>query len=167
MDFSGIRHTSPSISFFFACLGAFIGYRSGPYPPIKDFSLGDSSLSLVLGELYPLLYEFLNWFESMRGVLRREKMSSKVRSSDLVANLSSSAGTGKVETDAVVSRPSSFCPSVPASSWPFYALQEKCSLNKDTFHRFRDRFQFPKETRVCLPRKCEKSCAFAHKEVCF
>ena len=67
-------------------------------------------------------------------------MSSKVRSSDLVANLSSSAGTGEVETDVVVSRPSSSCPFVPASPWPFYALQEECSLNEDTFHRFRDRF---------------------------
>ena len=140
MDFSGIMHTSPSVSFSFVCLGAFIGYRSGSYPPIKYFSLGDSSLSLVLGELYPLLCESLNWFKSVRGVLRREKMSSKVRSSDLVANLSSSAGTGEVETDVVVSRPSSSCPFVPASPWPFYALQEECSLNQDTFHRFRNQF---------------------------
>ena len=40
-------------------------------------------------------------------------------------------------------------------------------MKEDTFIRFRDRLQFPKETRVRLPRKCEKSCAFAHGEVCF
>ena len=94
-------------------------------------------------------------------------MSSEIRSSDLEANLSSSAGTGGVETDIAVSMPLSSCPSISASPRSFYALEEECSLNEDTFLRFRDRFQFPKETRVRLPRKGDKSCAFAHEEVCF
>ena len=87
-------------------------------------------------------------------------MSSEVRSSDLEANLPSSTSTGGVEKDTVVSMP---LPSRPSTSpWSFYALQEECSLRKDTFLRFKDRFQFPKETRVRLPRRGEKSCAFAH-----
>lgn len=36
-----------------------------------------------------------------------------------------------------------------------------------TLSRFRDRFQFPKETRIRLPRVGVKSCAFVHGEVCF
>ena len=94
-------------------------------------------------------------------------MSSKVRSNDLGANLSSSAGTGEVEMDTTVSRPSFSCPSISSSPRPFYALQEECFLKEDTFLRFRDRFQFLEETRVRLPKKSEKSCAFAHGEVCF
>ena len=47
------------------------------------------------------------------------------------------------------------------------SLKEECSIKKDTFIRFRDRFQFPKEIRVCLPRKGEKSCVFAHGELYF
>ena len=94
-------------------------------------------------------------------------MSSKVRSNDLGANLSSSAGTGEVEMDTIVSRPSFSCPSISSSPRPFYALQEECFLKEDTFLRFRDRFQFLEETRVRLPKKSEKSCAFAHGEVCF
>ena len=125
----------------------FIGCSNGHYPRIGDFTLGDSSLSLVLGDLYPLLCQSLGWFELVRGVLRRENMSFEVRSSDLEANLSSSTCMGGVKMDT--------------------ALQEECSLREDTFLRFRDRFLFPKETRVCLPWKGEKSCAFAPREVCF
>ena len=124
-----------SVTFCFAHLGAFIGCSSGPYPSVKDFALSDSGLSLALGELYPLLSESLSWFESMREVLRREKMSS--------------------ETNTAISKPSSSRLSVPASPRPFHALQEECSLNEDTFFRFRDRFQFPEKTRVHLPKRGE------------
>ena len=136
-----------SVTFCFAHLGAFIGCSSGPYPSVKDFALGDSGLSLALGELYPLLSESLSWFESMREVLRREKMSS--------------------ETNTAISKPSSSRLSIPASPRPFHALQEECSLNEDTFFRFRDRFQFPKEIRAHLPKRGEKFYAFAHEEVYF
>ena len=87
-------------------------------------------------------------------------MSSEVRSSDLGANLPSSANTGGVETDTAVSMPLPSCLSTSPRS--FYALQEECSLREDTFLRFKDRFQFPEETRVQLPMRGEKSCAFAH-----
>uniref|UniRef100_A0A7N2MD58 Uncharacterized protein n=1 Tax=Quercus lobata TaxID=97700 RepID=A0A7N2MD58_QUELO len=48
----------------------------------------------------------------------------------------------------------------------FNALNEKCTLDKDTLIRFRDRFQFPNETRVHLPRSSEKVYTFTHGEVC-
>ena len=40
-------------------------------------------------------------------------------------------------------------------------------MKRDTFRRFRDRFQFPDETKVHLLKKGEKSCTFVHGEVCF
>ena len=40
-------------------------------------------------------------------------------------------------------------------------------MNEETLSRFRDRFQFLEETRIRLPRLSEKSCTFAHVEVCF
>ena len=87
-------------------------------------------------------------------------MSSKVRSSDLEANLPYSASTGGVETNTTISIPLPSRPSTLPRS--FYALQEECSLREDTFLRFKDRFLFPEETRVHLPRRGEKSCASAH-----
>ena len=51
MDHSSIRCTSPSITFFFARLGVIIGGSSGLCPLVRDFALGDSGLSLALGEL--------------------------------------------------------------------------------------------------------------------
>ena len=98
-------------------------------------------------------------------------MGSEVRSSDLETGLSSSAGTAGAKTDTTTSVPSSeplsSRPSVPATPRPFHTPKEKCSLKVDSFSKFRDRFQFPTETRVRLPRKGEKSCAFANGEVCF
>lgn len=167
VDHSDIRRTSPSVAFFFAHLDAFIGFSSGHHPQVGDFALGDSSISLVLGDLYPLLCQSMDWFELVRGVLRRDNMGSKVRSSDLEANLSSSAGTGGVKTDTAVFIPSFSLPSVFTSAQSFHALKEECSLREDTYIRFKDRLQFPEETKVRLPRKGEKSCVFAHREVCF
>ena len=40
-------------------------------------------------------------------------------------------------------------------------------MNKEALGRFRDRFQFPEEIRICLPRLGEKSYASAHGEMCF
>ena len=62
VDYSKIRHTSPSIAFFFARLGALLDsssdqlstlshYSTDQCLQIRDFVLGDSSLSLVLGNL--------------------------------------------------------------------------------------------------------------------
>ena len=94
-------------------------------------------------------------------------MGSEVRSSDFETSLSSSAGPARAETDTAAFVPLSSLPSVSAPPQSFHALKEECSLKEDTFSRFRDRFQFLEETRVRVPKKGEKSCAFAHGEVCF
>ena len=96
-------------------------------------------------------------------MLRGERLNFEGRSGNLGAMLSSNAGLGEIETDTAISRPLSSRPSVR----PFHALQEECSLNEDTFFRFRDRFQFPEGTKARLSKKGEKSCAFAHGEFCF
>ena len=182
VDYSEIRHTSPSIAFLFAHLGALLDSSSDPlgvlpyyfsdqHPQIGDFVVGDSGLGLVLGDIYPLLHQSLAWFKSVRGALRRENMGSEVRLSDQERGLSSSVGTAGVRIDIATSVPSpvpsSSLPSIFASSHPFHALKEKCTLKADVFSKFRDRFQFPDETRAPLPRKGEKACAFAHGKVCF
>ena len=94
----------------------------------------------MLGDLYPFLCQSLGWFNSVRGVLRTEKMSPEVRSSGLKANLSSNTGTSAVEMDIVVSMPLSSRPSISASPRSFHILQEECSMKEDTFLRFNDRF---------------------------
>ena len=66
--YSDIRHTSPSIAFFFARLGAFLGSSSGHCPQVGGFVLGDSGLELALVSLYPLLCQSLDWFRSVREV---------------------------------------------------------------------------------------------------
>ena len=117
--------------------------------------------------LYPLLCQSLDWFRSVQEVLWSERMGSEIRSSDLETGLSSNVGTAETDTDTAASIPVSPHPSVLPSSRPFHALKEKCSLNEETLGRFRDRFQFPEETRICLPRSGENSCSFARGEVCF
>ena len=44
---------------------------------------------------------------------------------------------------------------------------EVCDLDADTLGRFKDRFQFPKRVRVCLPNKEDRACHFFPGEVCF
>ena len=98
-------------------------------------------------------------------------MGSEVRLSDQERGSSSSVGMAgartNIDTFVPSSAPSSSLPSISATSRPFHALKEKCSLKIEVFSKFRDRFQFPEETRTCLTRKGEKACAFAHEEVCF
>ena len=113
VDYSDIRHTSPFVMFFFALLGASLGSPSDHCLQVGDFVLGDSSLGLVLGNLYPLLCQSLDWFETMREVLRRERMGYEVRSSDLETGLSSSAGTARAKTDTIASIPVSSQPVSP------------------------------------------------------
>ena len=129
--------------------------------------MGDSSLGLVLAVLYPLLHQSLNWLKAVQGVLAGERMGSEVRSRDLETSLSSSGDTIGAEIDTAALVPLSSQPSVSQPSRFFHALKEKYSLNEETLSRFRDRFQFPKETRIRLPCSGKKSCAFAHNEVCF
>lgn len=53
--YSEVRHISPSVSFFFASLGASLISSSGHCPQIEVSTLRDGSLGLVLADLYPLL----------------------------------------------------------------------------------------------------------------
>ena len=180
VDSSEIRRASPSIAFLFSHFGALVDSRNAtlgtvpfgdPYPFIGNFVVASSGLGSLLGELYPLLHNFLVWFKSIRVALRRENMGSEMGLDSLERDTSSDVGTVGAGVDTATSAPSS----VPSSSHPpasgearsFHALKEKCSLKREVFDNFRDRFQFPDETRARLPRKGEKACAFAHGEVCF
>ena len=98
-------------------------------------------------------------------------MGSEVGSGDLERGSSSNVGGEGAGVDTATfapsHAPSSSHPPALAIAHPFHALKEKCSLKIEVFSKFRDRFQFPEETRTCLTRKGEKACAFAHEEVCF
>lgn len=111
VDYSDIRHISHFVAFFFAYLGASLSFSSDHCLWVGDFVLGESSLGLVLGDLYPLLCRSLDWFGTVQEVLRKERMGSKVRLSDLETGLSSSAGTARAETDTIAF--------MPVSSQPF------------------------------------------------
>ena len=97
------------------------------------------------------------WFKSVREVLKREVMGSKVGSGDLERGTSSNIGGEGTGVDTTTSAPSSSQPSVPAVVRVFHALKEKCSLKIEVFSKFKDRFQFPEGTRACLPRKDERA----------
>ena len=155
VDYFEIRHTSPSIAFLFARLGALIDSFSdlsgalsycscNPYPLIRNFVVGDSSLVLVLADLHPLLYKSLTWFKFVCRDLRRERIGSKVRSSDVKRGSSCGVGTTRVGVDTTTSMPSSLPSSshssASATPRPFHALKEKCTLKVDVFSKFRDRF---------------------------
>ena len=155
VDYAEFWHTSPSIAFFFACLGGLLDSSSDWYPQIGDFVVGDSGLDLALGNLYLLLQQSLSWFKSVCGVLRRENMGFKVRLSGQERGSSSGMATDGAVTDTTTSvpssAPSSILPSTSTNPSSFHALKEKCALKEDIFNKFRDRFQFPNETRAHFP----------------
>ena len=121
------------------------------FPLIGDYLFEGSGLSVVLGELSPILGRSLAWFE---GETRR---MSEVRSSELDTGLSSSGGP--VEGDTAVS--------TPRQVRAFYALNEECELDADTVARFKDRFQFPARVCVRRPGPEDRACHFFPGEVCF
>ena len=87
-------------------------------------------------------------------------------------SLSSSDKLVEMEIDTIALRPSSLKPtsSKPSSStklMSFHVLKEPCGLDEEMPFRFRDRFQFPNETKICLPHENKKTCAFAHGKVWF
>ena len=149
VDSLEVRIACPSISFLFARLGGSLG----TYPFLENFVFEGNCLSVVLGDLLPLLRQSLNWFE---GLARRELMS-EVRSSDLETGLSSNGDPA--EGDTAVSG--------PREVRAFYALREVCGLDAETVSRFKDRFQFPARVRVRLPKDEDRACHFFPGEVCF
>ena len=82
---------------------------------------------------------------------------SEVRSSELETSLLSS--DDPVEGDTTVS--------IPREVRAFHALEEGCGLDADTLGRFKDRFQFSKRVRICLPNEEDRACHFFPGEVCF
>ena len=88
---------------------------------------GGNNLSLVLTDLFPLLRQFVDWFEDL--VSDRRAMS-EVKSNELETGLSSS--DDPVEEDTAV-----FTSRVVRA---FSALDEECGLDAETLSRFRDRF---------------------------
>ena len=117
----------------------------------EDYIFEGCGLSVVLGELSPILGQSLAWFEG------ETKKMSEVRSSELETGLSSSEGP--VEGDTTVS--------VPRQVRTFYALKEKCGLDADIVARFKDRFQFPARVYVRQPGPEDRACHFFPSEVCF
>ena len=82
---------------------------------------------------------------------------SEVRSSEIETSLSSSGDP--VEGDTTVS--------TPREVKAFHTLEEGCGLDANTLGRFKDRFQFSKRVKVCLPNKEDRACHFFPGEVCF
>ena len=148
---SEVRVVCPSVPFFFACLGAAFGVSGDFFPLVRDFIFAGCGLSLVIGELSPILGQSIAWFD---GETRR---MSEVRSSELENGLSFSGGPEG--GDIAVS--------IPRVLRAFHALKEVCGLEADTMDRFKDRFQFPKWVCVRQPTNEDRVCHFFPGEVCF
>ena len=148
---SKVRVVCPLVSFFFACLGAALGVSGDFLPLVGDFIFAGFGLSLVIGELSPILGQSLAWFE---GETRR---MAEVRSSELGTGLSFSGGP-EVGDTAV---------SAPRVVRAFHALEEVCGLDADTIGRFKDRFQFPERVHVRQPTNEDRACHFFPGEICF
>ena len=120
------------LSFFFARLRAALVVSDDFLPLVGDFIFAGCGLSLVIGELSPILGQSLAWFE---GETRR---MAEVRSSELEIGLSSSGdpegGDTAISASQVVR--------------DFHALEEVCGLDDETVGSFKDRFQFPEHVRV-------------------
>ena len=148
---SKVRAICPSVSFFFARLGAALGVSGDFLPLVRDFIFVGFGLSLVIGELSPILGQSLAWFE---GETRR---MVEVRSSELETGLSFS---GDPEGgDTVVS--------APRVVRAFHALKEVCGLDDETVGRFKDGFRFPERVRVRRPTNEDRACHFFPGEICF
>ena len=92
---------------------------------------------LVLLELYTLLRNSLNWYNSMREMSGEEGSRSIVRSSDLETGLSYSDEPVGMEVGTTASYPSSSKPSsfkkkASKASWAFHSLKVSCNLDDPT-----------------------------------
>lgn len=112
VDFSEDRNLCPSVSFFFARLGAFLETSSGHRPYVGLFVSRDSLFKPILTDLYPLLHQSLNWYCLLCAISVEEGQRSVVRSSEMETNLSSSDKPVEMEIDTATSKPSSSKPSM-------------------------------------------------------
>ena len=60
---SEVMVACPSVSFFFAHLGVALGVSGDFLPLVRDFIFMGCGLSVVLGELSPILGQSIAWFE--------------------------------------------------------------------------------------------------------
>ena len=139
---SKVRVACPSVSFFFARLGAALGISGDFLPLVGDFIFVGCGLSVVIGELSLILGQSIAWFE---GEMKR---MSEVRSSELETGLSCS-GDPEVGDTTI---------STPRVVRAFHAPEEVCGLDINTVGRFKGRFQFPK--RVCVHRPTNEDRAY-------
>lgn len=102
VESSEVRKLCPSISFFFARLGASLGSFSTHCPPIEVFISVGSNLGFVLADLHPLLHQFMNWFKEMVG---EREVASEVRFGKLETRFSSSDNPVKEKFDIMASGP--------------------------------------------------------------
>ena len=148
---SEVKAICPSVSFFFACLGAALGVSGDFLPFVGDFIFSGCSLSLVIGELSPILGQSLTWFKE------KNRRMVEVRSSEMETGLSSSGDPEGGDTAI----------SAPRVVRAFHALEEVCGLDDETVGRFKDRFQFPERIRVRRPTNEDRACHFFLGEICF
>ena len=75
VDSSEVRVVYPSVSFLFARLRASLDTYSAFLPLIENFIFEGCGLGVVVGELFPVLSQSINWF---RGLIEERKRMSKV-----------------------------------------------------------------------------------------
>ena len=75
VDSSKVRVVCPLISFLFARLGAFLDTSSVFFPLIENFIFEGCGLGVVVGELFPVLSQSINWFG---GLIEERKRISEV-----------------------------------------------------------------------------------------
>ena len=161
VDFAFIRREAPSISFFFARLGAFLESSSRHHPQLGLFLPQDcGAFRPVLNTLYPLIRHSL--ITNYLGMTVVEYRDTDVRSSELDIGLSSTSESMDKDFEIVVLKPSS-----SSSSIPFHALSESCSSEQRHLKSIRQRFQFPRRVVRRLPCPNGKAFFFAHSEVSF
>ena len=148
---SEVKAICPSVSFFFACLGAALGVSGDFLPFVRDFIFSGCSLSLVIGELSPILGQSLTWFKE------ENRRMVEVRSSEMETGLSFSGDPEGGDTAI----------SAPRVVRAFHVLEEVCGLDDETVGRFKDRFQFPERIRVRQPTNEDRACHFFLGEICF
>ena len=117
------------LSFFFVCsFGGFLRYFLC-FPPFGwEFFFKGCGLGVVLGELFPVLSQSVNWFRGL--VVEERKRMSEVRSSELEIGLSSNEDPAGGDTAV----------STPQEVRAFYAFEKVCGLDGETLGRFKDRF---------------------------
>ena len=81
---SEVRIACPSVSFFFVRLRAFLGTSRAFLPLVANFVSEGNSLGVVLGSLFSLLSQSIDYFE---GLLSEQRAMFEVRSSELETRL--------------------------------------------------------------------------------